>query len=99
MRGLCKRAKIRRNYGFHEIRHFIATYLHDIEKQPTGATGNLLGHKSKRTTEIYLHPIDGAAKMEIQKLDGGFTLEELPDVSQKSKTTHRTHTPRKVQTL
>ncbi len=35
MKGLCKRAKIEKSYGFDEIRHFIAAHLHDIEKQPT----------------------------------------------------------------
>jgi len=58
----------------------IATYLHDIKKQHTGVIGDILGHKSKRTTEIYLHAIDEAAKTAILKLDGVFILEELPDV-------------------
>ncbi len=82
-----KGKKITQNvyYGFHEIRHFIATYLHDIEKQPTGVIGNILGHKSKRTTEIYLHPVDEAAKIAMLKLEGIFVLDDLPDVPKNPK--------------
>lgn len=65
-------------YRFHEIRHF-ATYLHDIEKQPTGVIGNILGHKSKRTTEDYLHPIPEATKLAMKKLEKIFTVAELPE--------------------
>jgi len=91
MKSLCKRAKLRRNYGFHEIRHFIATYLHDIEKQPTGVIGNILGHKSKRTTEIYLHPIDEAAKMAMKRLEGVFGLEESSEAKNPKPHTAPTH--------
>lgn len=71
MRSLCRRASVK-HYGFHSIRHFIATYLHVIMKIPTGVIGNLLGHKSKRTTEIYLHSVDEAAREAIKKLEGIF---------------------------
>ena len=70
-------------YGFHEIRHFIATYLHDIGKEATGVVGHILGHKSKRTTEVYLHPVPEAAKMAMKKLEGVFAVEELPDKEKK----------------
>ncbi|MCE5333672.1 MAG: site-specific integrase [Desulfobacteraceae bacterium] len=99
MKSLCKRAKIGQDYGFHEIRHFIATYLHDIEKQPTGVIGNILGHKSKRTTEVYLHPVDEAARMAMKKLEGAFSLPDLPEEPKKTKTTHQTHTLAKPNTL
>lgn len=69
MKSLCRRAGVQ-HYGFHSIRHFVATYLHDIKKVPTGVVGTILGHSSKRTTEIYLHSVDEAARMAMAQLDG-----------------------------
>ncbi len=87
MPSLCRRAGLTRQYGFHEIRHFVATYLHDICKIPTGVIGTLLGHKSKRTTEIYLHSVDSAAVEAVSHLEGAFQMD--------SKTKPRTQTPHK----
>lgn len=71
MRSVCKRAGVD-NYGFHAIRHFVATYLHDALKIPTGTIGNILGHQSKRTTEIYLHSVDESARLAMDRLEGAF---------------------------
>jgi integrase len=68
MRSLCKRANVS-HYGFHCIRHYVATLLHDSLKIPTGVIGGLLGHQSKRTTEIYLHSVDESAKIAMERLE------------------------------
>jgi integrase len=47
MKSLCRRAAIP-EYGFHAIRHFKATYLHDIMKVPTGVLSGILGHENRR---------------------------------------------------
>lgn len=73
MRSICRRAGVT-HYGFHTIRHFVATYMHDIQKIPTGVIGNILGHQSKRTTEIYLHSRDEAARSAMKGLEGQFML-------------------------
>jgi integrase len=73
MRGLCKRAKTR-PYGFHAIRHFSGTYAHDVLKVPTGVLSGILGHEEKRTTEIYLHSIDEAARDAMERMEGVFML-------------------------
>jgi integrase len=57
------------HFGFHGIRHYVATYLHDAGKVPTGVIGGLLGHKEKRTTEIYLHSIEESARDAMKKLN------------------------------
>jgi len=71
MRTLCKRAGIR-YYTFHQIRHFVATYMHDVMKVPTGVLSGILGHENKRTTEIYLHSINEAQREAMMRLEGVF---------------------------
>jgi integrase len=50
------------------IRHFSGTYAHDVLKVPTGVLSGILGHQSKRTTEIYLHSVDESAKIAMERL-------------------------------
>jgi integrase len=86
MRTLCRRAGVK-HYGFHAIRHFVATYLHDIKKIPTGVIGGILGHQSKRTTEVYLHSVDESAREAMRRLEGAFEGESL--VNPHTPTTHQ----------
>jgi integrase len=48
-------------YGFHSIRHFMASYLMDEHKVSLKTVSGLLRHKAVRTTEIYLHSVDSSA--------------------------------------
>lgn len=76
MKRICKKAQID-YYTFHAIRHFVATYLHDIMKVPTGVLSGILGHENKRTTEIYLHSVDEAQRDALRRLEGIFEPQAL----------------------
>ena len=72
MKSLCKRARIDPPFGFHSIRHFMATYLADTIRASKKTISSILGHKSLQTTEIYLHSIDASQKDAMMKLEGKF---------------------------
>jgi integrase len=55
MKRLCEKAGVR-YFRFHPIRHSGASIL-DGNNVPLGAIQRILGHKNRRTTEIYLHTI------------------------------------------
>jgi len=60
-------------YGFHNLRHFMATYLADQEKVGMKTVSGLLRHKNLQTTEIYLHPIDENQRTAINQMSPKFT--------------------------
>jgi len=62
-------------YGFHALRHFMASYLADQERVGTQAVSRLLRHKNLRTTEIYLHSLDESQRFAIEKIEGKFKPE------------------------
>jgi len=53
MKSLCNKAGVR-YFRFHTIRHSGASLM-DQCNVPMGAIQKVLGHESRRTTEIYLH--------------------------------------------
>ena len=57
MRRLCRRAQIK-EFGFHAIRHHVASILMDSGKATLGQIQKFLRHRRKTTTENYLHEIE-----------------------------------------
>jgi integrase len=57
MGTICRRAGVQK-YGFHCLRHFVASYMYDKLKVSLPVISKLLRHKSLTTTEIYLQAID-----------------------------------------
>ena len=84
MKGLCKRAfdptcKNVQKYkgplfGFHHLRHFAGSLIHDSGKFSTKTMQKLLRHREARTTEIYLHSIDDGMQEAAQVLEGRFLV-------------------------
>jgi integrase len=60
-------------YGFHDLRHFMATFLSDTETVSLKTTSGLLRHKNLKTAEIYLHPVDESQRIATTKIEGTFT--------------------------
>jgi len=71
MKGLCKKAGIK-HFGFHGLRHFVASMLADSGKVSKKTIGALLGHKELKTTEIYLHSIESSEREAVHYLSGKF---------------------------
>ena len=72
MRTLCKTAGIR-YFGFHPIRHYVASLLHDNKKVSLHQVSKLLRHQSKATTERYLQVIDPASREAMKTLESDFS--------------------------
>lgn len=73
MKGLCKRAGIIPHFGFHTLRHLMASLMSDNPKTSTKTIQKILGHSKMDTTEIYLHELDGAIENAMDALSGRFT--------------------------
>lgn len=59
-------------YGFHSFRHFMASYLSDVEKISAKKTQGLLRHKNLTTTEVYVHLVDPAQIVIMEKVGNIF---------------------------
>jgi hypothetical protein len=71
LRGICKRAGVP-HFGYHAIRHFVASYLFDKKKVSLPVISKLLRHKNLQTTERYLQAIDQRFRDTMKLLEGEF---------------------------
>jgi len=60
-------------YGFHSIRHFISSYLHNVKKVSTKSLMELLGHLTEKTTQIYVHSLPTNLREATASIEGDFT--------------------------
>lgn len=85
MRDLCERAKVK-VFGFHAIRHHVASIIADSGKATLGQIQKFLRHRRQSTTEGYLHELtrDQREIAEILDLDKGREEDTTSDTSLKS---------------
>jgi integrase len=69
MRSICRRAGVPQ-FGYHTIRHFVASYLVDKKKVSLPVISRLLRHKNLQTTERYLQAIDPRFRDTMRLLEG-----------------------------
>ena len=67
MKRLCEKAKVS-YFRFHPLRHSSASLM-DNSNVPTGAIQRILGHKNRKTTEIYLHSVGEYEREAIEMLE------------------------------
>ena len=68
MRDLCLKAEVKQ-FGFHAIRHHVASILADSEKAGIGQIQKLLLHKRTTTTDNYINSLDSQAKQVATPLE------------------------------
>jgi integrase len=71
MRSICSRAGVPA-YGFHAIRHYVASRLYDEKKWSMAKVSKILRHTSKQTTEIYLQVQDPEMMRVMESLEADF---------------------------
>ncbi len=81
MRRLCKKAEIP-YFRFHARRHAGASVM-DNSNVPIGEIQKVLGHRNRRTTEIYLHPSGQGSREAINALEAASEV-----ASEAAKETH-----------
>jgi len=79
MRGLSKRAELK-DFGFHAIRHMVASVLNDTHKVFKREIQKTLRNRSQRTTEIYLHSLEEDLRDTMKLLEGRNMVPETQDV-------------------
>ena len=68
MPNLCKKAEVK-SFGFHAIRHHVASLINDSGKAGTKAVQEFLRHRRQSTTDRYLHTMSRVIKQAVEILD------------------------------
>jgi integrase len=76
MLGLCKRAGVK-EFGFHALRRYVASYLADVLKGSTKTIQDILRHRHLMTIERYVHRIRGDLRAVMNLLENEKLTEEL----------------------
>ena len=71
IKNICMKAGVR-PFGYHAIRHFVASLLADRGKESMKTMQELLRHRRQSTTEIYLQKFDDNLRQAAGKIEGFF---------------------------
>jgi len=69
LKSLCEKAGVK-EFGLHAIRHMVASIMNDTHKVSMKKMQRILRHRSQRTTEIYLHSLEGDLRDTMRLLEG-----------------------------
>ena len=75
MKRLCKKAKVK-VFGFHAIRHHVASILADSGKVGLGQIQKQLRHRRSTTTDNYIKTLDPQLRQVANVLDEQGKIEE-----------------------
>ena len=84
MKTLCHDAGVK-YFRFHALRHITASILDDLGVQ-LGVIQRILGHRNRRTTEIYLHSIGESERMGMSRLESMPLFQPGPDMGRQAPT-------------
>lgn len=76
MAELCKKAKVK-EFGFHSLRHYVASILVDSGKATLRDTQNFLGHQRATTTDLYLKGLRPENNAVVEILDDFSSSNEI----------------------
>ena len=82
-------------YGFHSFRHFMASYINDVEKTSAKSTQRLLRHRNVTTTEGYLHFMDPMQIVIMEKVGNIFVPQINKQIEGPKEKLHPNGTPTK----
>ncbi|MFO7560255.1 MAG: tyrosine-type recombinase/integrase [Desulfobacterales bacterium] len=95
MKTLCSKAKVP-YFRYHALRHLTASILDDLGI-PIGVIQRILGHRNRRTTEIYLHSVGESERSAMNKLsDLDFVSIDISSKAKDSRNGHKEYWLRKV---
>jgi integrase len=84
MRRVLKRAALPANVRFHDLRHFVATYLF-AQGEPVKLVSDQLGHSNATTTlNVYAHVLPGGRRAAIEKMAARLAGKSKPEADSQS---------------
>lgn len=83
LKEIAKACKIEKNLTFHLSRHTFATSVTLINGVPIESVSRMLGHRSLRTTQIYIKVLDKKLMEDMRKIKKKFGQSDISKIGHK----------------